>query len=306
MPTQRPPRFYEDLVDAIHGLYGSHRGFRAAHAKGIYVKGHFTPTPAAVRLSRAKHFAARTPVTGRFSNGSGLPAVRDHDPDARGLAVKFHLPDGSITDLVAITIPAFFVRTPEDFVEFTKARHPDPATGKPDPAKVGAFVAKHPETARALGMLQAAPPVPSYHQPAYNGIHTFTLTNAQDVTVHARYRLEPLQVDWKPEAGEPGVDGFQDDLKRRLQAPVEFDLHYVLAEPGDALEDPTVPWPRERPSTVVGRLTFDQVHETGTGPADTMIFDPTNVTDGIGCTEDEILHARSPAYGVSYARRLAP
>ena len=306
MPKQHSAQFWEDLVDAIQGLYGKHAGVRAVHAKGIYVKGHFTPAPAATRLSRAAHFAQATPVTGRFSNGSGLPAARDHDPDARGLALKLHLRDGSVTDLVAITIPAFFVRTPEDFVEFTRARHPDPATGKPDPARVGAFVAKHPETARVLGMLGAQAPVASYHQPAYNGIHTFWLENAEKVRTAVRYRLDPVARAWKPEGGEPGPDGYQHDLRARLAAgPVEFDLHYVVAEPGDALDDPTVAWPRERASIVAGRFTLERAEDTRPGPADTMIFDPCNVTDGIACSEDEILHARSAAYGVSYTRRMA-
>ena len=35
---------------------------------------------------------------------------------------------------------------------------------------------------------------------------------------------------------------------------MEFDLHSVAAEPGDALEDPTVAWPRERASIVAGRF----------------------------------------------------
>ena len=34
-----------------------------------------------------------------------------------------------------------------------------------------------------------------------------------------------------------------------------------------------------------------------------LIFDPTRVTDGIECSDDPILAARSAAYGVSFARR---
>jgi len=34
-----------------------------------------------------------------------------------------------------------------------------------------------------------------------------------------------------------------------------------------------------------------------------LIFDPANVPDGIELSADPILLARSPAYGVSYARR---
>ena len=46
-----------------------------------------------------------------------------------------------------------FVRTPEDFLEFTRARVPDPETGQPDMAKLGPFLEAHPE---AIPAIQAA------------------------------------------------------------------------------------------------------------------------------------------------------
>ena len=55
------------------------------------------------------------------------------------MAVTFDLPDGTATDIVALTLPVFFVRTPEDFLAFTRARKPDPQ-GRPDFAKVGQFL----------------------------------------------------------------------------------------------------------------------------------------------------------------------
>jgi hypothetical protein len=50
----------------------------------------------------------REPVrtTVRFSNGGGNPNVPDYAPDVRGLAVTFHLADGSRTDISAQTVPA--------------------------------------------------------------------------------------------------------------------------------------------------------------------------------------------------------
>ena len=65
--------------------------------------------------------------------------------DARGLAVKFYLADGTTTDVVAISLPAFFARTPEDLLAFNDTRRPDPATGAPDVERVGAYLAEHPE-----------------------------------------------------------------------------------------------------------------------------------------------------------------
>ena len=85
------------------------------------------------------------PAVVRVSNGGGNPEAPDFDQDGRGLAVKLTLPDGSTTDIVTTSLPAFIARTPEDFVELTHARKPDPETGYPDGAVVGAYIEKHPE-----------------------------------------------------------------------------------------------------------------------------------------------------------------
>ncbi len=108
------------------------------HAKGTLLRGTFTPTAEAAELSSAPFLAAETPVVARVSNGGGDPEAPDFDQDGRGLAVKFSLPDGSTTDMVTTSLPAFIARTPEDFVEFTRARKPDPETGYPDGEVVGA------------------------------------------------------------------------------------------------------------------------------------------------------------------------
>ena len=70
----------------------------------------------------------------RFSNGGGDPTVPDGTRDARGIAVKLYL-EGASTDIIGIT--EFFVRTPEELIEFNVVRRPDPETGAPDMAKVG-------------------------------------------------------------------------------------------------------------------------------------------------------------------------
>ena len=141
----------QDVVDAINDVSGAHPGYRAAHAKGILCAGSFTASPAAARISRAAHLQGEpVQTTVRFSNGSGDPTRSDGANDGRGLAVKFYLPDGSRTDIVAITLPLFFVRTPEDFLAFTRVRKPDPETGQPDLEKVGAFLAEHPEAGPAI------------------------------------------------------------------------------------------------------------------------------------------------------------
>src|SRR6059058_1943641 len=101
-----------ELVDAIGKAGGVHPGHRAAHAKGVVLTGSFKPAPHAKDLTRAAQFAGdESRVTVRFSNGGANPDSNDAGVgDGRGMAVKFYLPDGSTTDIVALSIPVFFVR----------------------------------------------------------------------------------------------------------------------------------------------------------------------------------------------------
>ncbi|MFI5042216.1 MAG: catalase, partial [Acidimicrobiales bacterium] len=114
MPVPSPAaELGERLVDAMAALYGPHPGFRTAHARGICAEGVFTATAQAADLSRAPHLqGVAVPALVRFSNGTGDPTVPDNSPDGRGLAVKLRLPGGGSTDMVGLSLPAFFVRTP--------------------------------------------------------------------------------------------------------------------------------------------------------------------------------------------------
>src|SRR5215468_1713036 len=127
-----------ELVAAVHQAEdGIFEGFRAAHAFGRIYAGTFTATPAAKELSRAVHFqGTAVPVTVRFSGSSGDPKKKPSIVVA--MATKFYLSNGTVTDLIAITLPAFFARNLEEFLAFAHARTPDPATGKLDFGKIQA------------------------------------------------------------------------------------------------------------------------------------------------------------------------
>ena len=139
------------LVDSINMSYGVHPGHRAAHAKGVLCAARLVPTSEAAQLSQAAHLGGgeiRAHV--RFSNGSGDPTAHDGARDARGMAVKFYLPDSTTTDIVALSLPAFFARTPEDLLAFNDARRVEPETGQPDMERVGTYLAEHPEAMAAV------------------------------------------------------------------------------------------------------------------------------------------------------------
>jgi catalase len=298
----------EQIVDAIHDIAGRHEGKRAVHAKGVLCAGTFTPTPEAAALTRASHMqGGPVRATVRFSNGGGDPGAPDRAKDGRGLAAKLYLEDGTRTDLVAITLPRFFVRTPDDFLEFTRARKPDPETGQPDMTKLGAFLESHPEALPAIQYALSQPAPASYAQLEYFGIHAFKWIAPDSEERWIRF-------SWRPsagvaglsdeEAGERSDDYLQDEISERLERePVEFSLEVAIAEEGDDPDDPTEPWPDERERVVVGNLHIEGLDETRERDGDVLVFDPTRVTDGIELSADQILRVRPDAYAVSVERR---
>ncbi len=298
------------LVDGLNATYGVHPGHRAAHAKGVLCSGTFTPTPAAAALSRAPHLAGpavRTHV--RFSNGSGNPDVADAVRDARGMAIKMYLDGGATTDIVALSIPVFFSRTPADLVAFNAARRPDPATGGPDMARVGAFLAEHPETVPAVTAAVTHPIPASYATLEYHALHTFGFVDDADRLRYARYHLRPTAGPaYLSDADAAGCapNYLAEELAERLgRGPVGFGLELVLASPGDPIDDPTAQWPDGRERVVIGRVDVVALaHDREVGD-DVLVFDPTRVPDGITLSNDAILRARPEAYSVSVARRTS-
>ena len=296
-------QFAEDVVDAINDISGKHDGHRAAHAKGTLLTGTFTPS--ASGLTTAAHMGDEpVRVTARFSNGGGDPNIPDYAQEGRGLALKFYLPDGSKTDVVALSLPCFFARTPEDFLAFTRARKPDPETGQPDMEKVGAWFGEHPEAGPAIQAALSAEPPESYATVLYNSIHAFRWTAPDGTERWVRYRFEPEAGERSlsaEEAKSRGRDYLQEEIVARDVA--AFSLVVVIADENDAVDDPTVAWPEERERVEVGRLELsgpDTEREQGD---DILVFDPTRVTDGIDLSDDQILRFRPRAYAVSVTRR---
>ena len=293
----------EQVVDAINDISGAHPGHRAAHAKGTLLRGTFSPS--ASGLTTAAHMGeGPVPVTARFSIGGGDPGVPDYAKEGRGLAVKFYLPDGSRTDVVCLSLPCFFARTPEDFLEFTRAMKPDPETGRPDFGKIGAWLERHPEAGPAIQAAVTADPPESYATVAYNSIHSFRWTGNDGTERWVRYRFEPEEGERslpEQEAKSRGRDYLQEEILGRSST--AFSMQVVIAEKDDPIDDPTVAWPAERERVEVGRLELTGPEAERERGGDILVFDPARVTDGIDLSDDQILRFRPRAYSVSVTRR---
>jgi catalase len=287
-----------EAVDAINAISGAHPGHRAAHAKGVLLTGSFMPSAEAAGLTSASHMQGEpSRVTVRFSNGGGDPGIPDYAREGRGMAVKFYLADGGKTDIVGLTLPCFFVRTPEDFIEFTKARL-EPEKLMPD------FLGAHPEALPAIQAALGAEPPESYATCTYNSIHAYRWQDSDGGTRWVRYRFEPEAGERTlpgEEAKARGRDYLRDEILDRSET--AFRLLVVVADEGDPVDDPTVAWPEERERVEVGRLVLTGPETVRERDGDILVFDPTRVTDGIELSDDPILRFRPKAYSVSVARR---
>jgi catalase len=303
-----PPTVVAKLVETMRALAGPHPGYRPVHAKGIVCTGTFRASAQARSVSRALHLQGQAvPTVIRFSNASGDPDVHDGVANARALAVKFQLPDRKNADILALSIEGFIARTPEDFLAFLQAQLPDPATGQPAPEAISRFLDGHPDTRAFIERLTQKPVPASYGQASYYAEHAFLFTAADGTRRFGRYR-------WIPEAGEAFISPdnaskrspnfLREELESRLQkGPVVFRLLLQLAGEGDATDEVNALWPADRALVELGRLELTGISPTGAADERRMVFDPTNLTDGIDISGDPFLLARSAAYSMSYDRR---
>jgi catalase len=300
-------RLAAELVAMIHeDFQGFHPGYRGVHAQGRYYAAIFKATPEAKKLSRAVHLQGQpVPVTVRHGHSaSGNPWGPATSPS---MAVKFYLPDGTVTDLVSIPIPVFFGRTPDEVLEGLKALKPDPATGKPDEKRVMQLLATRPWIANAFKLIKAVPAPVSFAQTAFHALHAFRFVNSADEVQYARYH-------WEPEAGVAGqpLEELQkqppsylfEELETRLRkAPVVQNLVLQLAGDGDPTDDPTAPWPDDRPRVTIGRLEIIRTTTVEEIGDPVMLHDPTRLTDGIEASDDPVLAVRRGVYEISVAHR---
>lgn len=299
-----------EVVDAIEGAFGVHPGQRRNHPKGTCAAGELVGAPAAAAYSRSALFSGKpVPVIARFSVAGGSARLPDAARGARGMALQFTLPDGSLQHMTMLNTPVFSAATPETFRDLMLALKPDPLTGKPDPAKLAAFKASHPDNLAQASFLSQHNPPPSYTHSAYFGIHTFRFLDRNDRPTLVRWRFVPqdgelaltdAQMKSMPaEFLEPAL------LARTRQGPVRWDYWLSIGEPGDVEDDPTIAWPEDRRQVKAGTLSITAASPQQGGICEKTNFDPLVMADGIAPTRDPILLFRSPAYAISFGRRLS-
>ena len=303
-PNALTPARFTNGFEEVNGV---HPGFRRNHAKGVGVSGFFESNGNGVQLSKAAVFQpGRVPVLGRFSLGGGQPYAPDSASAVRGLGLQFSLPDGELWRTAMIHLPVFPFRTPEAFYENLFASRPDPGTGKPDPAKMQAFLARHPETGEALKVIKSQPASSGFGDSTFHSLNAFRFTNAAGESTPVRWILTPAQ-PLKPANAAPASQDknflFDTLIAQIHRRPLQWYLIVIVGQPGDPTNDATIAWPAGRRQLNVGTLTLDRVESDDISAARDINFDPLVLPDGIAPSDDPLLSARSAVYSQSYTRR---
>jgi catalase len=304
-----PARLTQDrMMAAFREANGTHVGFRRNHAKGVCVTGWFESNGQAAAISKAAVFnPGRVPVVGRFALAGGMPFQPDGPNTVRSMALRFLPPGGEEWRTGMNNIPVFPVNSAHGFYEQLLAFSPDPATGKPDPAKIRAFQAAHPEAARALALIKKRQVTSGFANSTFNGLNAFRFVDAAGASTPVRWSVVPAQpvltaAAEQPEAGDENYL-FDDLIGQIAQHPRQWRLIVTIGQAGDPTNDATQPWPEGRQQVDAGTVTIDRASSEDGGACTAINYDPLVLPAGIEPSDDPLLSARSAVYARSFTLR---
>jgi catalase len=305
-PDRLTPRRLVDQLEKDSGVFA---GYRRNHAKGMCFTGYFQSNGQGAAYSLAQVFGpGRTGVVGRLAIAGGNPYAPDDSVPIRSMALRFALSNGQQWRAGLNSMPVFPVSTPQAFYELLQAQQPDLDTGKPDPKRVAAFFAAHPEATAFLTWAKNTKPSASFATESYYSLNSFVFVDARGEHHPVRWRLTPEPTD---PAGTytnlaASADYLAADLQQRLMhGPLRWHLFVTLADPGDPIDDAAIEWPANRRSIDVGMLVVEHTEPQDSGPCRDINYDPLVLPDGIEASADPLLPARSAAYADSYLRRAS-
>jgi catalase len=294
-----------DLVEMFEKLGGKHPGFRKAHAKGLCASGTFMPAP-------NKHFSGAVllsngelPVSMRFSLGGANPNSDEKSPGTRGMGMQIKLPNGALHTFTGNNFPVFAGKDPETFYGFLSTLLPD-ENGKSDPAKTVAFIQQNPSVQANVMWNKMAKTPASFANTPFFGLHTFYFDQPNGQKTKFRWDIQPslgVKTLEKAEAAKMPNEFLADTFAQQLKdETVRFTIMASLGEAEDSDIDPSQQWPSERPQVVLGTVT---VNKSGGDVCKNINFDPNMMSAGFTPSADPVLRMRSPAYAISFGKRLS-
>jgi catalase len=224
------------------------------------------------------------------------------------MALEFKLPDGALHHMTMINTPMFFAAMPRTFLDKMLALKPDPATGKPDPAAIEAFMESHPDNQGQARFLAANHPPASYTESAYFGIHTFKFVDRAGKVTLVRLRFAPEDGEKRltdAELASKPADFLESALLDRVErGPARWTMILTVGLAGDPENDPTLTWPDTRQQVKVGTLTITSAMKQTGAACESINYDPLVMSDGVEPTDDPVLLFRSPSYAASFNQRV--
>ena len=240
------------MINTFEQVNGPHPGFRRNHAKGVCFGGYFESNGRGVALSKASVFLrGRVPIIRRFALAGGQPYVGDAPQTVRSMAILFKLPGGEEWRTGMNNIPVFSVNTAQGFYDQLLASALDPATGNPDRAKMNAFLAKHPESAKAMQLIRSRPVSSGFENSTYNSLNAFHFINASGAVVPVRWAMVPVQ-PFEPTSTAPPGHADQNYLFDALIASIHshpLEWHLVITVGGPEIRAMTRLSPGRRTSS---------------------------------------------------------
>ena len=185
-------------------------------------------------------------ATGSITSYFGL-FVADMPDTVRSLALQFSLPDGELWRTAMINLPVVPVSTPEAFYEWLIASKPDPSTGKPDPAKMKAFLARHPEAVQALKVIKSQAVSSGFDNSTFHSLNAFRFINSAGDFIPVRWLMTPMQpFEAASTASAPQDKNYLFDalIAQIHRQPLRWHLMVIIGQPGDPTNDATIAWPR--------------------------------------------------------------
>lgn len=286
-------RIAYEVNETIERRMGRHPGYRRAHARGILFKARFAPNGEAAAFTTAEPLLNDLEAVVRFSHSSPDPSMMDAASPIKGMAVRLLSQSGPL-NLVMATVPVFIAKEPETFHDIMNGLALK--DGKIRPLNALKLFIKKPEARAFLRILQNSRLPESFASVPYHAIHAFWLIDESGRRQAVRFRLVPERISYD----KPKIIPQEEELRQRVaRGPVRFHLQIQLAGENDAVDDPTVEWPNDRPLVEVGTLTLEEEIKE----QEDLMFDPTLLPPGIEATEDPIFAFRKLVYEESMRRR---
>jgi catalase len=281
------------------------RGERPVHTYGVMLRGQFTPRGGHGGAAPA-HLTAdvSVPVIARFSTCDAHQERDDRHRLPVGLAVRFPLPGGAFTDLVAMSTDRFPVTDLEAFVAVSHV------LSTPKVLQLGPFLWRSAlrQFRSPITFLRQSSPA-SYACCDYYAIHTFVWTADGD--------RHPVRYRWKACADRRRLWPWTRRVKPRNyltqelygrvgpQSPVTFSLEVQHADQvaPERLRDVGRPLPENVTWEPAGTLELHGIIEPDEEFSE-IVFSPAHLPAGVEpFPGDEVFAMRAAAYPASHAFR---